>query len=333
MLKNVFRVLAVGLLCCMTAGSVCAKGKEESPRKVSELLKDANIMVSDAQEAYVNGEAAKAVELYRKALKEIEKIETENADRTASSEFAPLRFRKALCETEIDRIILEEVSATARTVTVTDTTALSKKRAERKKAAQTNQAPEVAIALNVKRADGKATSKEAVEKSVKKQVSKEKADSKAAVDIPGELEFAKDMLSMDRLKDARHSLLKVLRQDASQHEGQFLMALLMMRENKPADATVVLDGLLQDYPKDEAALLLAAGAYCSTGGYAKSMDLLDRAMRVNPKRPDGCYNMAWLLLEMSPKELDEPEMYYRRSVKLGGARDYELEKRLGIKSK
>lgn len=332
MFKKALKLFAIGLATCMTAFVVCAGEKKEEPKKVSELLKDANVMVSDAQEAYVNGESTKAIELYRKALKEIEKIEMQNRDRVASAEFAPLRFRKALCETEIDRIILEDVSASARTVMVTDTAALSKKRADRKKAAETNQVPEVAVALNVKRADGKITSKEEVEKDIQKQIAKEKTDSKI-VDISAEVEFAKDMLSMNRLKDARHSLLKVLKQDASHHEGQFLMALLMIRENKPLDATVVLDGLLQDYPKDEAALLLASGAYCSIGNYAKSMDLLDSAMKINPMRPDGCYNMAWLLLEMNPKHLEEPELYYRRSVKLGGDRDYELEKRLGIKQK
>ena len=43
-----------------------------------------------------------------------------------------------LLATEIDRILLEEMNATARTMAVTDTTALEAKRAERKKAANSS---------------------------------------------------------------------------------------------------------------------------------------------------------------------------------------------------
>ena len=109
------------------------------------------------------------------------------------------------------------------------------------------------------------------------------------------------------------------------------MAALQIRTGDPQDAVVVLDDLLEDFPNDESALLMAAGANFAIAGYTKAMSLLDRAMKVNPKRPDGYFNMAWLLLEMNPKDLDQPEMYYRQSVKLGGSRDQELEKRLGIK--
>jgi hypothetical protein len=41
--------------------------------------------------------------------------------------------------------------------------------------------------------------------------------------------------------------------------------------------------------------------------------------------------MAWLLLEMRPDALSEAEMYYRQSVKLGLARNRDMERRLGIK--
>ena len=61
------------------------------------------------------------------------------------------------------------------------------------------------------------------------------------------------------------------------------------------------------------------------------MDALDKAMKVEPKRPDGYLNMAWLLLEMNTKESGEAEMYYRQAVKLGAARDRDIERRLGIK--
>ena len=131
---------------CVTPVASWAKDKEKKP-KVSELLKDANEFMSQAQTAYIDGQSKQAIELYRKALAEIARVEQENEKQVASSEFAPVRFRKALCETEIDRIMLEDVSANARTVAVTDTSALEIKRAERKKAAETNNVPEAAVKL------------------------------------------------------------------------------------------------------------------------------------------------------------------------------------------
>ena len=82
---------------------------------------------------------------------------------------------------------------------------------------------------------------------------------------------------------------------------------------------------------DEPTLLLAAGAYVATGAYSKAIDALDRAMKANPKRPDACINMAWLLLEMRPNDMSEAELYYRQAVKMGASRVRDLERRLGIK--
>ena len=98
---------------CVSPVAGWAKDKETKP-KVSVLLKDANEFMSQAQTAYVDGHSKQAIELYRKALAEIARVERENEKQVATSEFAPVRFRKALCETEIDRIMLEDVSANAR---------------------------------------------------------------------------------------------------------------------------------------------------------------------------------------------------------------------------
>lgn len=313
------------------------EGKEKKkgkPKKVSELLAKANDLMSDAQSAYMDGEAKKAIELYRDALKEIDRVEEENADRVDSAEFAPVRFRRALCETEIDRIMLEDVSATSRTIAVTDTSALEKKRAERKKAAESNHVEDATIKLSSRKSANEAliAEKKAEAEAKKKEKEKEGRQKTAAVSPRAELEFAKDMYSMDRLKDAESSLVKVLRSDPENREARFLLALLQLRDGRAGDATVILDDLLADNPRDEAVLLLAAAACSASANYAKAMEHLDTAMKSNPKRPDGYYNMAWLLLELKPGETKEAAAYYRQSVKLGGSRDAELERRLGMKA-
>ncbi len=317
-----FLFLAAGLF--VVPNDSWAKDKEP---KVSELMKEANEVMSQAQTAYVDGDAKKAIEMYRNALKEIARVEEENPTRVASSEFAPVRFRKALCETEIDRIMLEEVNATARTIAVTDTTELEAKRAARKKEAETNNVPEKAVKLAAKQESGGTAAPVPETKAVetKPVVSR-------PVDVKEELEWAKDMLSVDRFDDVEKALVKVLKSDPSNRDARFLMALSCVQQGKHADAVVVIDDLLADNPNDEAVLLLAAGSYTATGNYAKAMDVLDKALKLNPKSPSSYYNMAWLLLEMNPGKIDEPEMYYRQAVKLGGSRDRDLERRLGIKT-
>lgn len=327
-LRTVCVIVLMAGVCAAPASSFA---KEKKP-KVSELLKGANEMMSEAQTAYIDGETKKAIELYRKALAEISRVEQENEKQVSSSEFAPVRFRKALCETEIDRIMLEEVSATSRTVAVTDTTALEAKRAERKRVAETNNVPELAVKLASKqggqgRGDGVAE---------KDTPAPEAKGDPAAPDKPivvkDELEWSKDMISVDRFEDAEKALLKVLKLEPENREARFLMALSRVQQGKHADAVVVIDDLLADNASDEPALLMAAASYTATGSYSKALDTLDKAMKVNPKRPDGYYNMAWLLLEMKPKESAEAELYYRQAVKLGGVRDRDLERRLGIKA-
>jgi Tfp pilus assembly protein PilF len=317
------------LLLGVSVAPADAFAKEKKP-KVSEMMKEANDLMSQAQTSYVDGESKKAIELYRKALTEIARVEEEHPKEVATSEFAPVRFRKALCETEIDRIMLEDVNATARTVAVTDTTSLETKRAERKKLAETNNVPEVAVKLAAKQGT-KAPSTDVPETDIPDAKEKDDTPDKP-INIKEELEWAKDMLSVDRFDDAEKALIKVLKKEPNNRDARFIMALARVQQGKLAEAVVVIDDLLADNGSDEATLLLAAGAYAAMGNYSKALDTLDKVLKVNPKRPDGYHNMAWLLLEMKPKESGEAEMYYRQAVKLGGARDRDIERRLGIKA-
>jgi len=327
------RVFCVVLALVAWVAMPAVAAKEKSEPKVSELMKDANEMMSQAQTSYVNGETKEAIELYRKALAEIARLEAENPKRVSTSEFAPVRFRKALCETEIDRIMLEEVNSNARTVAVTDTSALEKKREERKKAAETNHVPEAAVKLSPKSVSGAPAEPVAQEEKAEPVAATEKAEpapSKPLV-MKEELEWAKDMLSMDRFDEAERSLLKILKEKPEHRESRLLMAVARVRQGKFTDAEILIDDLLADNPGDESVLLLSAGAQMADGNYSKAIEALDKVLKINPKRPDGYLNMAWLLLEMKSGKTEDAELYYRQAVKLGGPRDRDLERRLGIK--
>ena len=338
-----FTILVTCLCLCTTTTLLGASKTEPAPQKpnVTELIKPANDLMAQAQELYVEGNAKKAVEVYRQAHDAFTKIEGDHPQWVKSSDFGPVRFRKAICETEIDRILLEEAQATSRTIAVTDTRELEKKLRERKLSATTNRADQTVqlVAKQGEIKDESAAAADAADATLSKQREAEQAKLAATPNQPpappivlnDELKWAKDMLQIDRYADAEKSILAVLKQNPDHHEARYLMALLRMRQGRYVDAQVVLDDLQDDNPKDEATLLLLAGAYAAEGSYPKAMDALDAAIKLNPKRPDAYMNMAWLLLEMRPTETAEAEMYYRQAVKLGLQRDRKIEARLGIK--
>jgi tetratricopeptide (TPR) repeat protein len=324
---------AVVALFAFMPGTALARDRDKV--KVSELLEEVNQVMSEAQESYVDGDGDKAVSLYRRALAEIQKIEGQHPERVTSSDFAPLRFRRALCETEIDRILLEQVSIASRSVAVTDTRDLEKKRLERRQVASTNRLAKVSENLSARTDSGIIESRTIPAPEVAAAAGaadKRGADAPAAkLDAAVELDWAADMLDAGKFEEAEKTLIKVMRAEPQNFKARYMMVLVRLRQGQFDDAEIVVEDLLADYGRNEGVLLLASGLYTAMRQYAKAMSVLDRALKLAPDRPEGYLNMAWLLLEMNPRELNDPEMYYRRSVELGGERDREMEKRLGIR--
>lgn len=296
--------------------------------QVLELIKPANDLMSKAQEAYIGDDSKKATLLFREALAALIKVEQDHPNFALSAEFSPVRFRKAICETEIERILLEEAQTSSRTIAVTDTRELEELRMERKRAAATNRVIEVTRKLNTKKSGEEV---DAVAVAADSPKPEQKTAAPAPVKIGEELEWAKDMILVERFDEADRALINVLKKEPENKEARFLMALSKVEQEKPKEALIVLADLMEDVPSDEAILLLASGAHLAVGAYAKAMEILDAVMKTNPQRPDAYLNMAWLLLDMRPDATSEAEMYYRQGVKLGLARNRELERRLGIK--
>ncbi len=335
MRKTVLSVVFAAITClAFVPGASFARDKDKV--KVSELLEEVNKIMSEAQETYVEGDGDKAVTLYRKALAEIQKIEGQYPERVTSSDFAPLRFRRALCETEIDRVLLEQVSISSRSIAVTDTRELEKKRLERRQVATTNRLAKVSENLSARTGTGIIESRiipppdaPAVERA---EAPKRDADAPAGgVDVAMELDWAGDMLAAGKFDEVEKTLRRVMRAEPENFPARYMMALVRLRQGQFDEGEIVIEDLLADYGRNEGVLLLASGLYTANRQYAKAMGVLDRALKLAPARPEGYLNMAWLLLEMNPKEINDPEMYYRRSVELGGERDREMEKRLGIR--
>ena len=106
--------------------------EKEKPR-FSELIEEASVEIDNAVDAAADGKYEEALEYYRKALAELERVERENPDRAPTGEFASLRNKRALVNSAIDAIILEQSRENAKAVQVTDTTELEKKFEARKR--------------------------------------------------------------------------------------------------------------------------------------------------------------------------------------------------------
>lgn len=98
-----------------------------APPRLHRLLEKANDYIELAEDQALEGEGDKAIELYRQALDELDRVERENPDRAEKPEFAPLRNKRATCAAAIDAIRFAQVEENERAVTVTDTRELQKK--------------------------------------------------------------------------------------------------------------------------------------------------------------------------------------------------------------
>ena len=100
---------------------------ENKPLRVSELMEPASVMIDEAYDLADEGKTSEAVEKYRAALAELDRIEAENPDRVKEPEFNTLKNKRATVRAAIDSLLLSEAQDNAKTIAVSDTTELQKK--------------------------------------------------------------------------------------------------------------------------------------------------------------------------------------------------------------
>ena len=278
-----------------------------APPRLHRLLEPANDYIELAQDASLNGEADKAIENYRLALGELDRVEAENPDRAESSEFAPLRLRRAACTAAIDAIRFAQVNENVRPVSVTDTTELQKRwnkehgleDEEEKKAAEQTSPKE-----DVKPTPPPKEERKEEEKEVKNEV--------APPPPPKEVPKKEEKKSISPPTD---------------WDGRIAQAMAFLRAQDYAGADVFLESMLKERPKDMNALLLRAAAQAGTKHYYAAQRTLERAMRAHPKSYLPYYNLANLLIQQG-EDLETAKEYYEIGRTVGGPVNKALEARL-----
>jgi tetratricopeptide (TPR) repeat protein len=112
------------------------KEEERTAPRLSALMEPATAIIDDAADLAAEGKISEAVEKYREALMELDKIERENPERAQKPEFSTLRNKRAYVNAAIDSLLMSQVQQNAKAVAVSDTSALEKKLAAEKKAAR-----------------------------------------------------------------------------------------------------------------------------------------------------------------------------------------------------
>ena len=72
---------------------------DKKPPRMSELMEESSILIDEAFDLAAQGKVSEAVEKYKKAYVELERLEQEYPDRAATSEFSTVRNKKAYVST------------------------------------------------------------------------------------------------------------------------------------------------------------------------------------------------------------------------------------------
>ena len=107
---------------------------EKKPPRMSELMEASSLMLDEASDLANQGKIREAVEKYKEAYAELERLELENPVRAATSEFSTVRNKKAYVSAAIDSLLLEQASGNVRAVSVTDTSEIERKYKEEQEA-------------------------------------------------------------------------------------------------------------------------------------------------------------------------------------------------------
>ena len=325
--KKLFILFAVACTLCARGAWYWPFGSDEdstnAPPRLHRLLEPANDYIELAQDASLNGDSEKAIENYRLALGELDRVEAEHPDRAESSEFAPLRLRRATCMAAIDAIRFAQVNENVRPVSVTDTTELQKRWEKLHGFADEEDEEETPV-----QAPSKEETKQApppTEKDEAKPVPPKKEEE--AKPAPPPKEEAKPTPPPEEKKPLSPPEGKKPAPLPTDWAGRIAQAMSDLRAQDYAAADVLLESMLHERPKDLNALLLRAAAQAGTKSYYAAQRTLERAMRAHPRSYLPYYNLANLLIQQNG-DLEAAREYYELGRTVGGPVNKALETRL-----
>ena len=283
---------------------------EDSPDakpRLHRLLENANDLIEQAEDAALDGNAEKALELYNSALTNLVDVAAKNPDRAEKPEFAPLRNKIAATSAAIDSIRFAQVNGNIRAVAVTDTTELQKKYDEEQAKKKGLKKPE-AKKTEEKKPAGKREEKTEVPKKPVAEPAAKPSVSPAAVTPPARKSVPSKPVAVAGL------------------DSRVQTALNEIQAKDYAAADLLLADLEKERPNDLNVLILRAAAQNGLKYHLAARRTLEKAMRAHPKHYLPYYNLAYLMFKIEDEGAKSARQYYELGRTLGGPQDARLER-------
>ena len=317
-MKHILCLISAVLLCAATAQAAWywPFGNDEDspdrPPRLHRLLENANDLIEQAEDASLDGDAEKALELYKSALTNLVDIANQNPERAETPEFAPLRNKIAATSAAIDSIRFAQVNQNIRAVAVTDTTELQKKYdAEQAKKKGLDKVLEKKEEPEKKKDD--AQTKKPVEEPVKKLAEPPPAAKPKPSAVP---------------KPAPAPIAEPAPASSAGFDEKIQLALKELKAKDYAAADLLLEELEKERKGDLNVLILRAAAQNGMRYHLAARRTLEKAMRAHPKNYLPYYNLAYLMFKLEDEGVESARQYYELGRALGGPVDERIESRL-----
>ena len=255
------QLLSFALVFALSAGAEASwywpfsSGDEAKPPRVSALMEPASVMIDEAYDLADEGKTSEAVEKYRAALAELDRVEAENPDRVKEPEFNTLKNKRATVKAAIDSLLLSEAQDNARMIAVSDTTELQKK----------YDAKHGKVPKTEKTGDAKPEAESTAEATVSADEPAATAVQPEPVEVP------------------------------QKPKSKMAIALADLAKRDFAAVELTVKEILAERPNDAAALNLKAAAEMAQGDAKAAEKTLDQAIMSNPRGYHAYYNMARLM--------------------------------------
>ena len=318
-MKHILCLISAALLCAATAHAAwywpfgSDEDSPDRPPRLHRLLENANDLIEQAEDASLDGDAEKALELYNAALTNLVDIANQNPERAETPEFAPLRNKIAATSAAIDSIRFAQVNQNIRAVAVTDTTELQKKydaeQAKKKgldKVIEKKEEPE-------EKKKGEAPTKEPVAEPVKKPAAPPPAAPPKPSAVP---------------KSAPAPVAEPAPASLVAFDEKIQLALKELQAKDYAAADLLLEELEKERKGDLNVLILRAAAQNGMRYHLAARRTLEKAMRAHPKSYLPYYNLAYLMFKLEEEGVESARQYYELGRALGGPKDERIESRL-----
>ncbi len=301
----------------------------DSKPRLHRLLENANDLIEQAEDAALDGDAEKALELYNSALTNLVDVAEKNPDRADKPEFAPLRNKIAATSAAMDSIRFSQVEQNVRAVAVTDTTELQRKYDE-------EQARKKGV-LPTKKADAGRASAPATAASPGRAVAPATAADAGRASAPATAVDAGRASAPATAVDSGRAVAPATAADAGRavasppvdgFDEKMQTAIREIRAKDYAAADLLLEDLEKERRNDLNVLILRSAAQSGLKYYLAARRTLEKAMRAHPKSYLPYYNLAHLMFAIPGEGRESARQYYELGRALGGPRDARLEGRL-----